>query len=634
MVSSLVLEGPCLSLIILDSSKGFLLFIFVLNMTITSEGLPGLPLSIEGDGGIQIEGERFDWKEVLETGVRVETDTGWVEVAGFGNHPMNMRRRYGPMTELSLVDDDQNRVLVKEFDGEELVGWVLPQSGEGVVARVGFDHNSSEGEVIFKVDLFEVVDGEIRLVEVVRPDKDAKILHATQILGHVKDACDMQEVLARQGRLDEWEFAFPPTKRRAVNQSKLRDIGVPTDQVTRSWVYGPESEELPSDFRKPESFETVMGFVAANTELCTDVARGKFAVVSTNFKQEAAILKAINPDVVTVGVNFTFLHGRVVDQIERHADLPKLQRMLSRVQDSLDAAPGVLAQIAGREVEVADWWRLTAEKMVGLDLLLFRTFSFDETIPRKVGETEVMQIPHPVPEVRFSREQSREHVGKIIGRSLREEERVVLLPGASEDGLFAKRLDEVRREAVENPDLLVLMPLSDDDPRLVGEWLPENVMPIGFREDWMDVLPAADAIFIRGSWGEILDVIAAGVVPVLMSPGTVPTGGDMGQVQFLTEVSGERAVNVSLLVSELKKNGVLPEVVAGLLADVADENSAGEVRWALRWAIDPKNAEMVRAAMENIKKDGIEWIVRLHQEVRNRGVEAVVDDRTIAWRES
>ena len=283
---------------------------------------------------------------------------------------------------------------------------------------------------------------------------------------------------------------------------------------------------------------------------------------------------------------------------------------------------------------MADWWRLTAEKMVGLDLLLFRTFSFDETIPRKVGETEVMQIPHPVPEVRFSREQSREHVGKIIGRSLREEERVVLLPGASEDGLFAKRLDEVRREAVENPDLLGLMPLSDDDPRLVGEWLPENVMPIGFREDWMDVLPAADAIFIRGSWGEILDVIAAGVVPVLMSPGTVPTGGDMGQVQFLTEVSGERAVNVSLLVSELKKNGVLPEVVAGLLADVADENSEGEVRWALRWAIDPKNAEMVRAAMGNIKKDGIEWIVRLHQEVRDRGVEAVVGDRTIAWRKS
>ena len=88
-----------------------MLFIFVLNMTITSEGLPGLPLSIEGDGGIRIEGERFDWKEVLETGVRVETDIGWVEVAGFENHPMNMRRRYGPMTELSLVDDDQSRVL-------------------------------------------------------------------------------------------------------------------------------------------------------------------------------------------------------------------------------------------------------------------------------------------------------------------------------------------------------------------------------------------------------------------------------------------------------------------------------------------------------------------------------------------
>lgn len=566
---------------------------------------------------------RIDIPEGEFGDLTAESGTTKIIVKDFSNHPMNMGIRHTEMTDQRLVNTDQDRLLVIKTENGQTSGLVMAKNllDDSLISRVDLLVDSTSS-LPFKISLFKLEDEEVSEVCAKSPGEDAKILHATQVLGHIKDACDMQMFAHQQGTLvEKWRFAFPPTTKRSGNQSDLVKKGVPTTEVTSSWTYGPESEVLPSDFRKPESLETVMGFLAANSELCKRVAEGEFGVVSTNFKQEGNLFKLINPNIILTGINFTFLNGRPGDRIQLHEDSQKFMRMLERVQDSLDNAPKVLMELAGREVQEADWWRLTDEKLVNVDILLFRTFSFDPSLPREIGNTEIVQIPHPVPEVRLSKSESRKHIGTIIQREIPNETTIVMLPGSSEDGLFQERLSTVCDFVKGKEDIVVIMPLRPEDQRLSGKNIPSNVFTIGYRGDWMDILPGADVTFIRGSWGEILDVVASGVTPIIMSPGTVPDkapdsvpeGDRVGHIQFLTEVSGERATNVSLFIEELNKQGVPVDMTNGLLADIVDPNSPNELGNAIAFAIQPEVGQSVRCALLKTKKDGISWMVTIHE---------------------
>jgi hypothetical protein len=555
-----------------------------------------------------------------------ENERDFVVVEDFSGHVLNMRNRNGRDTDHERITQNQEYILVTIQQQDGLTGWAVPRRfDEGaVVSQLNCmvdDHGPD-----FKIDLFEVHNGQPMPTLVHSPREDSKILHATQILGHVKDACDMQAEAFSKGELFNWQFAFPPTKRTTINQLALKNAAVPTDLVTTNWAYGPESEELPSDFRRVESFPTILAFLAANHELCRAVANGDFSVISTNFKQEASIFKMINPEVTLTGINFSFLSGRPGERVARHGDLPTLQTMLARVQDSLDNAPDVLTRIVGRPVEAADWWKLVEEKMQNLDVLFYRTFDFDPALPKQVGATEIIQIPHPVPEVRFTKEESRALIAEIIGRPILDHEKVVLLPGTSEDGFFQQRTEEVLSVARKRDDVIVLLPLSPTDERLENIEIPNNAFTIGYREDWMDILPGADTTIMRGSWGEILDVIAAGVVPVISSLGTVAEEGDPGYIQFLSEVAGERAVNVSLFVEELQKKGVSTDTLNKLLADVADPSQEGSIAAAIDSALDDDLINEVREALSKTQRNGIYWMVQLHELMRQFGADSFKDN--------
>ncbi len=564
---------------------------------------------------LNVDGEKIDIPQNQFESFGIATEKGQLVIKDFSDHPMNLGKRHGGMTDLSLVDTDQNKLIVMKNEGGKVSGLILSKNiiGGNIVSRVDIVQDP-KSSIPFKISLFDMQKGAIEPIGIEKPGKKAKILHTTQILGHVKDACDMQIFAHKNGTLvDKWFFGLPPTTQRSKNQTGLTQKGIPSNQVTMSWTYGPESEELPSDFRKPESFESVLGFLAANSELVKKVAKGEFKIVSTNFKQEGNLLKLINPDVILTGINFTFLNGRPGERLGKHKDSPKLVRMLERVQNSLNMAPKVLEKIAGRKVQEGDWWRLTNEKLVNVQVLLFRVFSFDKTLPEKIGNTDIIQVPHPIPEIRFNREQSRKHLEKIINKEIPLNTKIILLPGTSEDGLFDQRLKTVTNVAKDRNDVIVILPLEITDKRLKDKVLPSNIVPIGFRGDWMDVIPSADVTFIRGGWGEIVDVVASGITPIFMSPGTVPGSGDIGDIQFLTEVSGERATNVSLFVEELKKQGVSSEIINGLLADIADPSRPNELENAIEFALQPEVHQTVRKALSKTKKDGIAWMVKIHE---------------------
>ncbi len=543
-------------------------------------------------------------------------------IVNFNHHPMNIYSRF-EKTDSSLLHENQDKLIIVVQASKEKVGLVVPRVmniGE-ISARLDISSNKENG--IFSIKLYRIYKNNTKEVEVKTPGEGAKILFATQILGHVKCACDMQEYAYENDTLDQWRYALPPTERANKDLAAASKKGVPTDEVTRPWSYGLESEAFPSDFTKPESFPTVLGFLAANSRLCRETADGDYKIISTNFKQEGYILKLINPNVTLTGIYFAFLSGTPRDRMKLHTDLPKFQRMLDRVQKSLDNAPTVLQNLAGKEIPAADWWRLCYEKTTGLDFLLYRTLSYDKALPGKHNDTSIIQVPHPTPEIKLTRDASRKHIESIIEKNITEKDKILLLAGESNDGFLRKRIEETINFAKDNQEnTIIIMPFKLDDPRIADIDLPPNAYPIGYRPDWVDIIPGSDATFLRGSWGEILDVIAAGNVPIITSPGVVPNlekakkrekDEQIGKVQFLTEVSGERANNLSLFLRELQHQGVRTETLAGLLSDTADDSAPGETANAIKFALQEVVAKEIKSALSSINRNGIKYIVELHE---------------------
>lgn len=592
-------------------------------------------LSLFGDVDVTLSAEKrashmvvrgigFDLPLLVEQPIILETEKGKITIEDLALHPMSLGNRWGMAKDRPeyRISDHQERFIVTFEAGDKQESYIIPkifEEGEPV-ARVTLDRTKTPRP--FTITMAEVTNAGVVEVVPKKPLGDARIVHGTQILGHVQDAAKLQIWAHGQGSLiRKWNFALPATPRTETTINGLTNMGVPADIVTSNWSYAGGKDfrtgsDHRADFNQAESFTSVAGFLAANAQLCLDVAKGKYAVASTNFRAEAQILREINKSILLAGVTFTFLTGKPGERAIHHADLPRFAHMLQRVQISLDSAPDRIASLGEDREHVDDWWKISSQKIRDVNVLLYRSFDFDMSIPKRLnGITQVIEIPHPIPEVRVSYEQARENIGTIIGRQLRPEERVIILAGESDDGSFRNRAQEVFAYAQTHPEVHVIMPLRTNDARIEGLQLPVNAHAIGFRNDWMDIIPGGDVTTLRGSWGEMLDVVASGVIPLITSPGTVPTDKDLDKTQFLTEVSGERACNLSLFIQALQRRGISAETINGLLVDFDNPQDPYTLQQAIAFALQPEIAQEIRAALSSIQKNGIEWVGRLHEQL-------------------
>lgn len=559
----------------------------------------------------------------------VEKEQGKVTVEDLAFHPMNLRTRWNlhidkPNVEVS---DHQERFIITFEDGTITESYILPklwQHGEPL-ARVSLDVMKSPRP--FTIDMGEIEAEEVKGVVPKKPDRGAKILHATQILGHVQDASFIQRWTYHRGTLEgKWNFALPATKRTVTTLEGLQsEEGIPVDEVVGNWSYpgGRDfrtGQDYRSDMNRPDVFSSVAGFVAANAQLCLAVAKGEYAIISTNFRAESQLLREVNPHIMTAGLTYTFLTGNPGERAKLHTDLSRFAQMLERVQTSLDAAPARSISLGEDPAHIDDWWKISRQKSRDLDLLLYRTFDFDSRVPAKLnGKTDVVQIPHLSPEITLNHEQGRAYIGeKILGRELRTDEKVIILAGESDDGSFRKRAEEVLAYATLHPEVHIIMPITSEDKRIVNLELPENAHALGFRKDWWNIIPGGDVAFLRGSWGELMDVVSGGIVPIITSPGTVPMDATLEDTQFLTEVSGERACNMSLLIEAMQKRGISTNTINHLLVDFADPSNTYSLQDALSFALQPQVGQQIRNALSSIQTNGVEWTARIHEQLLDK----------------
>ncbi|MFA5961931.1 MAG: hypothetical protein WC848_04585 [Parcubacteria group bacterium] len=560
----------------------------------------------------------------LEAPFIVKTETGIITIEDLETHPMNLANRWGILKDLPdyKISDHQMRFIIT-FKGSNIFeSYILPKILEEAepIARVILQDKKLP--LPFIIEMAEVKYGKIQSIIPQKPEGQSKILLGTQILGHVQDAAKILRWANENGTLQtKWRFALPATKRTEVTKDALRNESVPVDELIIDWSYAGGKDfrtgyGYKEDFSKQESFSTVAAFVAANTRLCVDVAKGKYAVVSTNFRAETQIMKEINPNIITVGVSHTFLTGKLKERINLHNDLPRLAKMLQQVQESLDLVPKRVVKLGGDIKCIDYYWKVSNEKMRMLDTLLYRTFNIDSKITLQLNDTtQVIQIPLAIPDIKITKEKARKNIASIVGKKLSPTDKVIILSGESNDGSFKKRAREVLEFAKSHPNIHVIMPLEINDERISGIDVPENAYAIGFRKDWGEIIPGGDIAFIRGSWGELIDLVFSETIPIITSPGTVPTDADLGTTQFLTEVSEERACNISLLVETLQSQGVKTKTINGLLVDFSNTLDKYTLQEAIKHALRPNVANEIRSALLNIPRGVSGCIGKLHEQL-------------------
>ena len=553
----------------------------------------------------------------------IDTGAGNVTIEDLKTHPMNLANRWkilknSPSYKLS---DHQERFIVT-FEGLNTTeSYIIPKilEEDEPIARVVVNEKCLP--IPFNIELAEVKNGIIQTVRPQKPKRHSKILLGTQILGHIQDAANVMRWAQRNGTLrGKWKFALPATQRTEVTRLALREEDISVDEVISDWSYSGgkdfrTGQEYREDFSKRESFSTVAAFVAVNARICADVARGEFTVVATNFRAEAQIMKQINPNIMTSGITHTFLAGKLNERLCLYDDIPRLANMLQRVIQSLDFIPERVVALGGDAECVDYYWKLCNQKIQMLDLLLYRTFDFDLDIPSQINETQVIQIPLEIPDIEMPRERAREYISSVIGKKLNTADKVVIFAGESDDGAFNKRVREVFAFTKQHLNVHVIMPLKRDDQRLAGLSIPENIHTIGFRKDWHEIIAGGDVAFIRGSWGEIRDLIASGTVPVITSLGKVPIDADLDTTQFITQVSEERACNISLLIETLKTRGVDPKMINRLLVDFDNPLEYYTLQEAIEYALQPSVASKIRSAFSSISRDTRGWVGKLHEQL-------------------
>lgn len=562
---------------------------------------------------------------LLETPSIIKTKTEIITIEDLETHPMSLANRWGILKDFPnyKTSDHQSRLIITVQVSNNIESYIIPKilvESEPIV-RVYINNQGSLAPFI--IEMAEINNGKLRFVKPQKPSNQSKILLGTQILGHVQDAAKIIRWAKKKGTLEsKWKFALPATKRTEITRNALKRGGVDIENAISDWSYAGgknfrTNQEYTSDFNKQDSFFTIAAFIAANARLCADVAKGKYAVVSTNFRSEARIMKIINPNIITAGVSHTFLTGKLKERIKLHSDLPKLANMLQQVQDSLDLVPNRITSLGGNTDCIDYYWKVSDEKMQMLDILLYRTFNFDPTIPLRLNnKTQTIQVPLAIHDKKISKEKARENIASIIGKKLKPKDKIIIFSGESNDGSFKKRLQEVIVFAKSRPNIHVIMPLEINDERIEHINISQNVHPIGFRKDWREIIPGGDITFIRGSWGELIDLVFSETIPIITSLGTVPMNTDLDTTQFLTEVSEERACNISLLVKILQFYGVKMEIINGLLVNFNNPLDKYTLQNAIEYALQPDVANKIQEVLSNIPKDNIAGCIgKLHEQL-------------------
>ncbi|HRZ95514.1 MAG TPA: hypothetical protein P5262_03025 [Candidatus Moranbacteria bacterium] len=561
----------------------------------------------------------------LERPSIIKSGVGFITLEDLEIHPMNLANRWDILKDFPnyKTSDHQKRFIITIEESGMLESYVIPKFFEESEPIAKIVLNKNQLPIQFTIEISEIKNGKIQSVKPQKPKESAKILMGTQILGHVQDAAKIIRWAEKNGTLQsKWKFALPATKRTEVTKSSLKKEGIDTKKIISDWSYAGgknfrTNQEYIGDFSKKESFSTVVAFIAANARLCIDVAKGKYAVVSTNFRSEARIMKIINPNIITMGVSHTFLSGKLEKRIGLHDDLPRFAAMLREVQQSLDLVPNRITSLGGNVNYIDYYWKVCEEKIQVLDILLYRTLDFDTTIPPVFnGITQVIQIPLAIRDTKISKNKARENIASIIGKKLKSSDKIIILSGESDDGSFKKRIEKVICFAKSNPNVHVVMPLDPNDERISDIDMPSNAYTIGFRRDWREIIPGGDITFIRGSWGELIDLIFSETVPIITSPGTVPTNADLSTTQFLTEVSEERACNVSLFVKILQSYGIKTEMINRLLVDLNNPSNKYTLQNAIEYALQSDVANKIKEALSAIPKDNIAGCIgKLHEQL-------------------
>ena len=470
--------------------------------------------------------------------------------------------------------------------------------------------------------MMEVKQEKVQVVIPQKPKSQYKILLCTQILGHVQETAALMEWAQRNGTLqNKWKIALPATKRTEITKDALRKKNIPIDDVTCSWSYSGGKDfrtglEYREDFSKQDSFSTVSGFMAANARLCIEVAKGKYAVVATNFHGEAQLMKAINSNILVSGISHTFLSGGLKKRINQHHDLPRLTFMLQRVQNSLDLVPKRIIALGGDVNFIDYYWKICREKVHVLDTLIYRSFDFDTNIPLKLDNSaQVIQVPFISPDTTISKKKAREKIGKVISEEIKPTDKIIILAGESDDGSFRRRAQAVIEFARKRHDVHIIMPLELMDQRISGLDIPTNAHAIGFRQDWFDIMAGGDITLIRGSWGEIRDLVVSHAIPIITSPSTVPMNCDLDTTQFLTQVSEERACNISLFIKALQLRGIKSEMINKLIVDFNNPLDKHTLKEAIEYALQLDVGNELHSAISSIPRGNTEWVGVLHEQL-------------------
>jgi len=546
----------------------------------------------------------------LEKPIVKKTKSEKVTIEDLETHPMNLTIRWKMSHDLPNYkpSDHQKRIIITIESPNNIVGYVVPKFIKKKEAFACISIPRKNITIPFEIEIFEYSNNKIKIINPQKINIKSKILLCTQILGHVQDAAKILQWSRANKSLNKWNLALPATKRTEITKSFLRDAGIPVKKIIYDWSYAGGKDfatglEYLENFNKTESFSTVISFVAANMATCQKVVKGKYAIVSTNFRGESQIFKKINPNIITCGISHTFLNGKLADRIKMHANLPRLAKILKDVQVSLDAIPKRIAALNGDVRYIDYYWKLCEEKMQALDCLIFRAFNLDSNINTKLHNgTQVVQVPMALPDIKVPTEKARKIISNIIGKKLNSKEKIIILSGESDDGSFKKRVGEIFAFAENNPLIHVLMPLNTKDKRISEFNIPQNVYAIGFRKNWHQIISGADIIFIRGSWGEIIDLILAKTVPIFSSPGTVPIDADLDTTQFLTQISEERACNISLLVQAMQAGGAKVNTINKLIVDTKNPKDKYSISQAIQHALRPATAKEIKMALNKIPK--------------------------------
>ncbi len=577
--------------------------------------------------GIDVYGFSFEFSNLqLNAPLIKKAQNSLITIEDLKNHPMNLGKRWkiseeDPKYKLS---DHQERLIITFEKNKKATIYIIPKIlKEGEIAAI-VTAKETYSPLPFRIKMYVIKNDLIVPIKPRKPQKKSKIIFTTQILGHVQDAAKIILWANKNGTLyKKWGFYLPATLRTKITKNAIQEEGILINKILNDWSYAGGKNfrtglEFREYFNERDSFSTVAAFVAANISLCLEVAKGKCAIFSTNFRAEAQLIKIINPQIITCGLSHTFLNGKLKERIGKHKKMPRLTQMLNRIQKSLEKVPERIASLGGDVKYIDYYWKLSSEKLRLLDVLLYRTFNFNKNIPPLDNSTQIIQIPMAIPDIKTTKEDARNNITKIIGQKLKKDNKILILTGESEDGFFKKRIESTLRYARSNRKVHVIMPIEKDDKRISDYDFPKNVHAIGFRKDWSKIMAGGDIALIRGSWGEIIDVISSQIVPVITSPGLVPLNADLDTTQFLTQISEERACNTSMLVNTFESLKISRKTINKLLIDFYNLADKHSFQKTIDFALKPEIVNEIMSAYSNIIGGG-SYIGELHELLLKNG---------------